>query len=66
MEFLALEPTLSSNAELLGRILWFTAAVSGAFLAVALASLAAEIVAAWTRIYRAPGAEFMGLDASRR
>lgn len=66
MEFLATELTLSSNAELLGRILWFTAAVSGAFLAAALAGLAAEIFAAWTRSHRAPGAEFMGFDATRR
>ena len=66
MDFLASELTLSSSAELLGRVLWFTATVSGAFFAIALAGLAAEIVAAWTRGYRAPGAEFMGFDARRR
>lgn len=66
MDFLASELTLSSNAELLGRVLWFTAAVSGTFLAAALACLAAEIFSAWTQNHRAPGAEFMGFNASRR
>ncbi|MBE0658552.1 MAG: hypothetical protein IH602_12750 [Bryobacteraceae bacterium] len=66
MDFLTSELTLSSNAELLGRVLWFTAAVSAAFLAAALGGLAVEIVAVWTRSQRAPGTELMGFDVSRR
>ncbi|MBA3976422.1 MAG: hypothetical protein C0504_19620 [Candidatus Solibacter sp.] len=66
MDFLASELTLSPGAELLGRILWFTAAVSVAFLAAALAGVAAEIASAWRRSHRASGAAFIGFDASRR
>ena len=58
--------TAFTFAGLLGRVLRFTAAVSGTIPAAAPAGLAAETVPAWTRNRRAPGAGFMGFDASRR